>query len=168
MHLASSHHHDHKAWIPWAFVVVFIPVIAVNVLLIRMALSSNTGLVTDHAFDTGQGYNAVIAAGARQQALGWQAAIDVQPAPLPDAPHRVALTIGMADQSGLPLKGLTIAGRVTSPVDPQPDIDAVLVENAGGRYRQQLSLPRAGQWELQLVVSDGTSQYAIQQRLTAP
>lgn len=168
MHVISPRHHDHKSWIPWAFVLVFIPVIAVNILLIKMALTSNTGLVTDRAFDTGQSYNAVIAAGARQEALGWQSVLDVQAAPLPDKPHRVALTVTMTDQAGAPLKGLTLSGRVVSPVDPQPDVDLVLVETAGGRYRQQLSLPRGGQWELQLVATDGGSQYAIQQRLTAP
>jgi nitrogen fixation protein FixH len=165
---AIPHHPHHKPWIPWLFVLVFIPVIAVNVLLIRLALTSNTGLVTDHAFDTGQSYNSVIAAGEQQAALGWQSAIDLQPASRPEAPHRVALTVTMTDASGKALSGLTVSGRVVSPVDPQPDIDAALVETAGGRYRQTFALPRAGQWELQLVASDGTARYAIQQRLTAP
>ena len=166
--MAAISHHPQKPWIPWLYVLLFVPVIAVNVLLIRLALSSSTGLVTDRAFDTGQSYNAVIAAGARQQALGWQAGVDVQPAALPDSPHRVAVTVSMTDQAGVPLKNLTVAGRVFSPVDPQPDLTAVLVETAGGRYREMISLPRAGQWELQLVASDGTAQFAIQQRLTAP
>ena len=166
MHTLS--HPPHKPWIPWLFVLVFVPVIAVNVLLIRFAMSSNTGLVTDHAFDTGQSYNAVIAAGDRQAALGWQAVVDIQAAPRPDAEHRVALTVTLNDASGKALTGLTVSGRVVSPVDPQPDIDAALVETAGGRYRQTFTLPRAGQWELQLVATDGTARYAIQQRLTAP
>jgi nitrogen fixation protein FixH len=166
MHTLS--HPPHKPWIPWLFVLVFIPVIAANVLLIRLALSSNTGLVTDHAFDTGQSYNAVIAEGARQEALGWHSLLDVQPTPQPGAPHRITVTVTMTDQAGKPLSGLTIGGRVASPVDPQPDIDAVLVETPGGHYRQMISLPRAGQWELQLVAADGAAHYAIQQRLTAP
>jgi nitrogen fixation protein FixH len=161
-------HHLPKPWIPWLYALLFVPVIAVNVLLVRLALSSSTGLVTDRAFDTGQSYNAVIAAGERQRELGWQAVADVQPAPLPDMPHRVALTVSMTDQAGAPLRGLTVAGRVFSPVDPQPDLDAVLVETAGGRYRQMITLPRAGQWELQLIATDGGAQFAIQQRLTAP
>lgn len=168
MQAMSSHHHPHKSWIPWVYVLVFVPVIAVNVVLVRLALTSNTGLVTDRAFDTGQSYNAVIAAGARQETLGWQAAIEVQPAPLPSAPHRVTIAIAMTDQAGKPLSGLTVAGRVVSPVDPQPDVDAVLVETAGGRYREMIALPRGGQWELQLVASEGAARYAIQQRLTAP
>jgi len=161
-------HHPFSRWIPWVYVAVFIPVIAVNILLVHLALSSSTGLVTDRAFDTGQDYNSVIAAGARQRALGWQAAIDVQPASQADLPHRVSVMVALKDSAGNPLTGLTIAGRLFSPVDPQPDVAATLVETAGGRYRTVLALPRAGQWELQLVATDGTAQYAIQQRLAAP
>lgn len=161
-------HHPFSRWIPWVYVAVFIPVIAVNVLLVHLALSSSTGLVTDHAFDTGQSYNAVIAAGARQQALGWQASVDVQPAPQADAPHRISLTITLLESDGKPLTGLTVSGRLFSPVDPQPDVAATLVGTPGGHYRQVLALPRAGQWELQLVATDGAAQYAIQQRLVAP
>lgn len=161
-------HHPHKGWIPWVYVLAFIPILAVNILLIRLALNSNTGLVSDHAFDTGQSYNSVIAAGARQAALGWHAETDVRPAPLPGEPHRVAIIIEMTDSLGKPLSGLTIAGSVVSPVDPQPDISAALLETAGARYRQMIILPRAGQWELQLIATDGMAQYAIVQRLTAP
>lgn len=160
--------HSPKPWIPWLYVAAFIPVLAINIMLIRVALSSSTGLVSDHAFDTGQSYNAVIAAGARQQALGWQAEMDVRPAPLPGQEHRVALTITMTDAAGKPMPGLTVAGSVVSPVDPQPDFPVALVETAGARYRETIALPRAGQWELRLIASDGSAQFAIEQRLAAP
>jgi nitrogen fixation protein FixH len=166
--MLATLHHPFSRWIPWVYVLVFIPVIAVNVLLVRLALTSNTGLVTDHAFDTGQSYNAVIEAGARQQALGWQVTVDAQPAPQADAPHRVALSIALTDSAGKPLTGLTVSGRVVSPVDPQPDAAATLVETAGGHYRETIALPRAGQWELQLVATNGTDRFAIVQRVTAP
>jgi nitrogen fixation protein FixH len=160
-------HHPFKRWIPWFYVLMFVPVIAVNIVLIRLALSSNTGLVSDHAFATGQSYNAVIAAGERQQALGWQAATDAQPAAQAEAPHRIALSVALTDSAGKPLTGLTISGRVVSPVDPQPDTAVTLVET-GGHYRQAVALPRAGQWELQLIATDGANQFAIVQRVTAP
>jgi len=166
--MAHMVHHPFKGWIPWLYVLMFIPVIAVNVLLVRLALSSNTGLVTEHAFDTGQSYNSVIAAGARQAELGWQSAVAVQPAPLGDAPHRVALRVVMGDAEGKPLTGLTLSGRIVSPVDPQPDTAVTLVETGGGHYREVVALPRAGQWELQLLATGSAGQYAIVQRLVAP
>jgi len=166
--MAHLLHHPFKPWIPWLYVLVFIPVIAVNVLLVRLALSSNTGLVTEHAFDTGQSYNSVIAAGARQAELGWQSAVDIEPAARPESPHRVTFGVAMSDSASQPLHGLTISGRIVSPVDPQPDVAVTLVETGEGHYRGSVSLPRAGQWELQLLASGGTGQYAIVQRLSAP
>ncbi len=166
--MASLTHHPHKPWIPWLYVLVFVPVIAVNVLLVRLALSSNTGLVTDRAFDTGQSYNAVIASGVRQQELNWQANVEVRPAPLADAPHRVSLIVTLKDSAGAPLRDLTVSGRIVSPVDPQPDLPVTLMETAGAHYREIVILPRSGQWELQLVATEGTANYAIQQRMTAP
>ncbi len=160
--------HSHKPWIPWLYVLMFIPVIAVNVLLVRYALSSSTGLVTYRAFDTGQDYNAVIGAGRRQEALGWQVSIEALATPLATEFHRSTVTVTFADADGKALTGLTVAGRMFSPVDPQPDIPVTLVEIAGGRYRQMIVLPRAGQWVLQLVATDGSAQYAIDQRLTSP
>ena len=166
--MPSALQSSRNAWIPWLYVLVFIPVIAVNVMLVRLALSSNTGLVTDRAFDTGQSYNAVIAAGGRQQALGWKAAIDIQPAARADAPHRLTISVAMTEESGKPLTGLSISGHVISPVDPQPDLEIALDENAGGIYRGAVSAPRQGQWEAQLVATRGDERFAIQQRLIAP
>jgi len=161
-------HHPFKAWIPWLYVLMFIPVIAVNVLLVRLALSSNTGLVTDHAFDTGQSYNSVIAAGARQAELGWQSKVAILPVPQAEAPHRISVNVAMTDADGKPLTGLTLSGRIVSPVDPQPDAPVTLVETGGGQYREAVTLPRAGQWELQLLATGSAGQYAIVQRLAAP
>lgn len=161
-------HHPFKAWIPWLYVLMFVPVIAVNVLLARLALDSNPGLVTDHAFDTGQSYNSVITAGARQAQLGWKGAVEIQPLPQAEAPHRVALSVTMTDATGKPLTGLTVSGRIVSPVDPQPDVALALVETAGGHYRQAIALPRAGQWEVQLLATGSAGQFAIVQRLAAP
>ena len=157
-----------NVWIPWLYILVFIPVIAVNVMLVRLALSSNTGLVTDRAFDTGQSYNSVIAAGAREAELGWQSAVEIQPMPQAEAPHRVALSVAMTDAAGKPLTGLTVSGRIVSPVDPQPDTAIALVETGGGHYREAVGLPRAGQWEVQLLATGPAGQFAIVQRLNAP
>ena len=133
--MAHMLHHPFKAWIPWLYVLMFIP---------------------------------VIAAGARQAELGWRSAVAIQPAPLADAPHRVALRVVMTDAEGKPLTGLTLSGRIVSPVDPQPDAAVTLVETGGGHYREVITLPRAGQWELQLLATGSAGQFAIVQRLAAP
>jgi nitrogen fixation protein FixH len=147
-------------WIPWLLAGLFPPVIAVNALLVVLALRSNTGLVSDNAFDTGQSYNRIIAAGLKQAALGWRVTARLQ-----GGAGDARLQVTVRDADGAPLRGLTISGRLYSPVAPQPDQKIVLQEQVGGLYGQSLVLPRGGQWDAQLVaLRDGTS-YAIDQRL---
>jgi len=152
-----------RSWIPWFFVLLFIPVFAVNGLLIRYALSSSTGLVSDRAFDTGQGYNQVIEAGRKQDALGWTGSLGIV-----TTARRVTLTVTMLDKSGAPLRGLAIAGRLRSPVDPVPDQAVRLEEQGAAAYSQTVNLPRAGQWDLELIATKGEDRFALQKRLVVP
>jgi len=164
MHIA---HRPTGRWYPWALVGVFIPVLVVNVLLVRLALQSNTGLVSDHAFETGSGYNSVIEAGRRQEALGWSAEVETEALPGEDG-HRVRITVAMTGADGDAVQRLTVSGRLFSPVDPQADVPLVLLELPGGRYRQVAQAPRGGQWQLELIASDGANRYAIEKRLVLP
>lgn len=153
-------------WIPWALAGLFLPVIAVNLLLVHLALSSNTGLVSDAAFDTGQSYNRIIAAGQQQHALGWRAEVTLTKSNAADAAR---ITLVLLDSAGRRMGGVKITGRLYSPVDPLPDQSVSLVETADQDYAQELSLPRRGQWDAQLiahvVTSDGVQDFAIDQRL---
>jgi nitrogen fixation protein FixH len=150
-------------WIPWLFAALFLPVLAVNIALVKLALSSSTGLVSDHAFDTGQGYNRVIAAGRKQAELGWHSEIALQA--LAGGGHRGRLLVTLTDAAGAPLRGLTVSGRLYSPVDPQPDQDVTLSEAGDGHYQQEVTLPRAGQWQAQLTAARDADSLAIEQRL---
>src|SRR5262249_43192444 len=58
-------------WIPWAIAGAFLIVAVVNGALAFFALRSDTGLVSEHPFELGNGYNRVLDAGAAQDALGW-------------------------------------------------------------------------------------------------
>jgi nitrogen fixation protein FixH len=154
-------------WIPWSLAAAFLPVLAINMLLVRLALSSSTGLVSDHAFDTGQNYNGIIAEGQRAAALGWRgnARLDAVPG---DDRRRARLTVTVTELDGTPLTGLLVSGRLTSPVDPQPDQDVTLADDGAGRYRLELTLPRSGQWEAQMLARRGAQIFAIEQRLILP
>jgi len=155
-------------WYPWVLVGVFVPVIIVNILLVRLALQSSTGLVTDRAFETGTGYNAVIEAGRRQDALQWTADTDIEALAPIDGQPRVQITVTLTAPDGAPLQHLTLAGRLFSPVDPQADIPLVLTELIGGRYRQVAHVPRGGQWQLELIAVNGADRFAIEKRIVVP
>jgi nitrogen fixation protein FixH len=149
-------------WIPWSFVLLFLPVMAVNILLVRLAFSSNTGLVSDHAFDTGQSYNQVIAAGEQSRALGWRSEISLTAS---GPAHQALISLSIRDRNGHGLSGLAVSGRLYSPVDPQPDQMIHLTEDGDGHYSQTLLLPRQGQWDAQLLAASPSGRFAIDQRL---
>jgi nitrogen fixation protein FixH len=149
-------------WIPWLIAATFIPVLAINGVLVQQALHSSTGLVSDRSFDTGQDYNRIIAVGKKQEALGWKTDVTLTPG---ENRHRAWVAVSVRDFSGERLRGLTVVGRLYSPVDPQPDQNLALTEGEDGLYRQELDLPRAGQWDAQLMAKRGEESFAIDQRL---
>lgn len=57
--------------IPWYFVMFFAVVALVDGVMVTLAVRTNSGLVTDHAYERGLAYNEVVDAKARQDALGW-------------------------------------------------------------------------------------------------
>ena len=70
---------SHCRWIPWAIVGCFVVVAAMNGGLAYLALESDPGLVSEHPFELGNGYNRVLAEGAAEDALGWRGAADFLP-----------------------------------------------------------------------------------------
>jgi len=149
-------------WIPWAIAATFVPVLAINGVLVEKALHSSTGLVSDRAFDTGNDYNRVIAAGRKQQELGWSSEISLTPT---GSGHHARLVVTMRDAEGKNLRGLSLNGRLYSPVDPQPDQAIQLAEAEDGSYGQEVDLPRAGQWDAQLMAQKGEDSFSIVERL---
>lgn len=59
-------------WIPWAIAGALGVVVAVNGALAYFAVTSSTGLVSEHPFTDGNTYNRVLDAAAAQDALGWR------------------------------------------------------------------------------------------------
>jgi electron transfer flavoprotein alpha subunit len=108
------------SWIPWVFAGLMGVVVAVNGVLITAALGTYTGTTSGRAYDRGLHYGEVLEEAARQQALGWQAELAVEPG---------ALLLRARDRAGAPLPaGLGIAARLQRPLVT----DVVAFKN--GRY----------------------------------
>ena len=86
-----------SSWIPWIFVGGFAGVVAVNGVLIWLALTTFSGLDREAPYARGIGYNAVLAEARDQAALGWQTEIEA-------ADDRLAISV--ADSMAAPLTGL--------------------------------------------------------------
>ena len=63
-------------YIPWFFVAFFATFIIVDAIFVTVALDTNTGVVTEHAYEQGLHYDAMLDKVRAQEALGWQGTID--------------------------------------------------------------------------------------------
>jgi nitrogen fixation protein FixH len=128
-------------WIPWAFVGGMALVVAVNLVLVIASVSTFTGVTAGQAYDRGRAYNQVLAEAARQDGLGWRAAITAE---------RGVLRVTVVDREGLPVAG-RLDGVLRAPLEGT-EIPLGLVARAPGQWQAPLDLPRAGQWEARLTL----------------
>jgi nitrogen fixation protein FixH len=134
----------------------FAIILGANGTMIWLAVTSSPGLVTDKAFERGKFYNRELAAAAAADALGWTTALDWREG-------RAELRV--TNRTGAPVEGLAARLTVLRPVEKVAPIELTLRESAPGTYDAALTLPRAGQWELQLVASRGAEMIAATKRI---
>ena len=146
-------------WFPWAIAVALGCVMAVNGALAYLASSSSTGLVTEHPYESGNGYNRVLAAAAASDALGWHVALTAPQS------RRGALSVVLSDRDGKPLAGLEVSAVIVRPVEPLPDLALPLAETAPGRYQAPVTLSRPGQWEVRIAARRGGELFQYAQRI---
>lgn len=127
----------------------FLTITAVDVVMITSALESQPGLVTDHAYERGLAYNNVLAAKARQDALGWSVSYGRQDG---------RLMISIKDRAGaLAPDALTL--RLLRPSDAGKDrtLDAVAV--APGLYAADLGDAAPGLWQAAISLRRGEDRF---------
>jgi nitrogen fixation protein FixH len=145
-------------WIPWAFAGALGCVVVVNGALAYFALTSSTGLVTEHPYDSGSNYNRVLDAAAAQDALGWRGTLRFTAG---DGEIAAEFT----DGAGKPLSGLAVAARLVRPVEPLPDVVLALHERAPGRYVGSIAASRPGQWEVRTTARRDGERFEFAQRI---
>ena len=148
-------------WIPWAFAGALGVVVVVNGALAYFAVTSSTGLVTEHPYESGNDYNRVLAAAAAEDALGWHGTLDFAGS----GDGAGELRVVFADRAGRPLTGLAVTAVIARPVEPLPDTDLSLTEAADGRYRAAVALPRRGQWEVRIAARRGAERFDFARRI---
>lgn len=138
-------------WIPWMFVLFFGIVAALDATFVTIALKTNTGTITDNAYEKGVAYNKTLEAAAKQNALGWQADIGL------DADRDVTVTL--RDSGGLPLEGASVLAKLVRPVQDGYDFELPLTDRGGGLYAAPAAFPLPGQWSVRIFASWQGKQY---------
>jgi nitrogen fixation protein FixH len=135
-------------WIPWLFVPPFLAMLTANGLLIHFALSSFSGLTSQHASEEGAHYNTALAAARAQAERGWQVAATFTE--VKGLTGRVEVTLH--DHDGRPLNGADITAGFIRPTAAGADQAFPLKELGEGRYRADVSVRLPGIWDLRVVV----------------
>ncbi|MBW8783070.1 MAG: FixH family protein [Novosphingobium sp.] len=128
-------------------------VIAVNVVMARLATSTFGGEVVENSYVASQRFNRWLDEAAAEQALGWRA----ETSRLPDGRVMVRL-------SGAPGDGVSLAAVARHPLGTVPDRTLGFVPAGAERFVSTTALP-AGRWRLRLEVSAGVTRWRHQEDL---
>lgn len=148
-------------WVPWMIASSFVLIAMVNGALAFFALHSDNGLVAEHPFELGNGYNRILADGAAQDALGWRSEIKFAPTVGLDG----RLVARITDAAGAPVVGLRVSVEVVRPIEPLPEREVALLPASDGSYQAAVVLARPGQWELRVTALRGAESFKFAERV---
>lgn len=145
-----------------ACLVTFFGIIfAMNVVLIRVAVSSFGGVETESSYKAGLNFTSDVAAAHAQDARHW--AVDVA---LKTDADGTQVIVTAKDAESRPLSGFTPVARFSHPTDRRRDVSLELSETGAGRY-QGVALAPKGQWDLMIeLVRDGDTAFRSKSRVT--
>ncbi|NPU10758.1 MULTISPECIES: FixH family protein [Bradyrhizobium] len=121
-------------------------VIGVNVVMMKLAISTLPGTEVDSAYSASLGYEKEIAAARAQDARRWQVEAHIERG----AGGAAVVQVNARDASGNPVSGLTFQGRLERPADKRADQEVALAEVGIGIYRGTAEAIAPGQWDLVL------------------
>ncbi len=123
------------------FVSFFGIIFAMNFYMVRVAISSFSGVETESAYKAGLSFKNDVAAAHAQDARHWSVEAFLQ--------HGEAsgITIAARDAQGQVLTGLTPEIRLAHPTDKRRDVPLEFVELTPGQFKSLIPMPE-GQWDL--------------------
>jgi nitrogen fixation protein FixH len=119
-------------------------VVAVNVVMMVLAVDTLPGTEVDSPYRASLAYNGEIAAARAQARRDWRVSAHVERAP----DGRAEVRIRARDHAGAPLTGLAFTAQFERPVSQSADRRAVLSERESGVYQVSVDGITQGQWDL--------------------
>jgi nitrogen fixation protein FixH len=137
--------------IPWYFVLFFVVIASVDAVMVTLAVRSNSGLVTEHPYETGLAYNQVVNAANKQDKLGWQSTLNYR---------NGVLHFTLRDAAGKPLAISKATAIITRPTMTGMDFTAPLTGDA-----TKLQFPAPGLWQIEINVQANGTAFQVRKRL---
>lgn len=144
-----------------SLLVFFGVTIAVNVLFIKLALSSFSGEVAPRAYVQGLKFNDQISARETEAALGWRAGLAIEGA---GADARVLARL--VDREGQAITGASVIGRVGRPAMGRSDQRLVFrLAGEPGLYAAPLRDVGAGAWDIEITAHADQATFSASRRV---
>ncbi len=140
----------------FCFVAFFGIIIAVNSGFIYMAMKSNTGVVTENAYEKGLAYNKVLAEAKAQPSLQDQVTYEGG-----------VLRWVLKDEAGKPVSAARTSVTLVRPVKDGYDFSLTLKEITPGTYEARPDFSMQGLWTARLNAQWNDKQYQTTQDLIA-
>ncbi len=134
-------------------VAFFAVVIAVNVLMARLASSTFGGVVVENSYVASQNYNRWLDQAKQEQALGWSVKLE-----------RMGGSRISAQLTGVGAEAANLTATVRHPLGRMADRALTFRRNAAGGFISDQPLP-AGRWQLRLEARDGARLWRSEQAL---
>lgn len=144
-------------WIPWYFVAFFAVVGLVDAVMVTLAVRTQTGTVTSHAYEKGLQYNTVVAAAEAQEKLGWQGQIVWEP-------EAQLVRFALKDKTGKALSLSQTEVLFRRPTQAGLDFTMALQPQAEGA-QAKVAFPKAGLWEAVVKAQSQGQPYQFIQRM---
>jgi nitrogen fixation protein FixH len=141
---------------PRYMILIMAFVVAVNARFIYVAIDTFPGAASSDDFDMSNRYNAVLAAVAAQNALGWSEHAGAEGA---------TATVDLIGPDHRALAGATVTAQADRPIGTAAPLDVAFREAAPGHFVATDALPAAGQWDLRLRIAAGGHQVRVTRRI---
>lgn len=130
----------------WAVMIAFFgTVIAVNVMMARMAIGTFGGTVVDNSYVASQKFNGWLDAAADQKRQGWAARFSL------DRDRHVVMGL---TRHGAPDASRAARGEAHHPLGAAPAIALDFAATGNGTLKSRQKLPH-GRWQLRVSIPDG-------------
>ena len=126
-------------------------IIAMNVVMIRVAVISFSGVETESSYKAGIAFKNDVAAAHAQDALQWSVEADLQ-----RGTDAARVLISARDADARAVTGLAIEARLAHPTDKRRDIALNFAETTGGQFTSLTPMPQ-GHWDLVIALKRDTA-----------
>lgn len=128
-------------YIPWMFVLFFGVFIAVDAVMVTLAVRTQTGLVTEQAYEKGLAYNRALEAAEEQSAWGGTGTVTLE---------GKRLSFILKDKEGRTIHDADVTATVRRPVQAGYDVTYPMAPTGQQSYAADVEFPLPGEWDIRV------------------